>query len=264
LAEVQVVPLVFCTQMLPTQLNPVTQSVFAVQRVKQFVVPQTYGLHERSIPGAQVPAASHRPATRSAPMLHESIPHTVPTAYLRQAPIPSHCPSKPQVAAPPSAQWPCRSMPSGTLRHVPSLPATAHDLQVPVQAAEQQRPWAQMFELHSSLLPQVAPIGFLPQLEFWQLLGATQSASDVHVVRHVLPSGAHWNGVHGVVVAPEHWPCSSHVAVVDRMKPTHLSGAHTTPALPLYRAQAPVPSQTPVVPQVSADSAGHLSPGSVP
>jgi hypothetical protein len=106
-------------------------------------------------------------------------------------------------------------------------------LHVPVQAAEQQRPCAQMLELHSSLLPQVAPIGFLPQLEFWQLLGATQSASDVHVVRQVFPSVAHWNGVQGVVVAPEHWPESSHVAVVERMNPTQLSGAHTTPAFPL-------------------------------
>jgi hypothetical protein len=42
------------------------------------------------MPAAQVPAASQRPATRSAPMLHESIPHTVPTAYFRHAPMPSH------------------------------------------------------------------------------------------------------------------------------------------------------------------------------
>jgi hypothetical protein len=58
------------------------------------------------MPGAQTPVASQRPATRSAPMLHESAPHMVLTAYLRQAPIPSHWPSSPQVAAPPSAHWP--------------------------------------------------------------------------------------------------------------------------------------------------------------
>lgn len=40
-AFVQVDPFCFCTQMLPTQLNPVTQSAFVVQRVRQFVVPQT-------------------------------------------------------------------------------------------------------------------------------------------------------------------------------------------------------------------------------
>ena len=95
-------------------------------------------------------------------------------------------------------------------------------------------------------------------------MGATQSASDVHVVRQVLPSGAHWNGVQGSVVAPEQPPVLSHVPVVVRMNPTQASAAHTTPALPLKRAHAPVPSHTPVVPQVVAASVGQRSPGSVP
>jgi hypothetical protein len=51
-----------------------------VQRVRQFVAPQMYGVHERSIPGAHIPAASQRPASRSAPALHESVPQTVLTA----------------------------------------------------------------------------------------------------------------------------------------------------------------------------------------
>jgi hypothetical protein len=51
-----------------------------VQRVRQFVAPQTYGAHERSVPGAHIPAASQRPASRSAPALQESVPHTVMTA----------------------------------------------------------------------------------------------------------------------------------------------------------------------------------------
>jgi len=75
---------------------------------------------------------------------------------------------------------------------VPSLPAIAHDLQVPAQAVMQHLPWAQNVELHSSFPPQLAPIGFLPQLPPTQVLGATQSASVVHVVRQVLPSVAHW------------------------------------------------------------------------
>jgi hypothetical protein len=204
-----------------------------VQRVRQFVAPQMYGAHERSIPGAHMPAASQRPAARAAPALHDSMPQTVLTAYRRHAPMPLHMPSSPQVAAPSSAQSPFRSWLSGTLRQVPSLPGTAHDRQVPVQAMPQHRPCAQIAELHSSLLPQVAPIGFLPQLPATQLLGATQSASVVHVVRQVLPSGAHWNGVHGSVVAPEHPPAMSQVPVVVRMYPTHASSAHTTPALPL-------------------------------
>ena len=47
---------------------------------------------------------------------------------------------------------------------VPALDGNAHDLQVPVQAVEQQIPWAQKPELHSTSLPQVPPTGFLPQL----------------------------------------------------------------------------------------------------
>jgi hypothetical protein len=264
-AEVHAVPFSSWVQTFPMQLYPATQSAAVAQLVLQFVVPlHTYGVHERSVPGAHVPAASQRPASRSAPALHESVPHTVLTAYLRQAPMPLHIPSSPQVATVSSAQSPCRSWPSGTLRQVPSLPATAHERHVPAQAVPQHLPCAQNVELHSSLLPQVAPIGFLPQLPATQLLGATQSASDVHVVRQVLPSGAHWNGVQGSVVAPEQPPALSHVPVVVRMNPTQASAAHTTPALPLKRAHAPVPSHTPVVPQVVAASVGQRSPGSVP
>src|SRR5262249_12854874 len=148
---------------------PVTQSALVVQLVLHVVAPHTYGLHDFSIPGAHVPEASQRPATVCAPMVHESIPHTVPAAYLRQAPAPSHCPSSPPVAMPASLHWPSGSMPSGTFLHVPSLPGTAHDRQVPVQALMQHLPCAQNIEKHSSSLPQFAPSGFLPQLPLTQL-----------------------------------------------------------------------------------------------
>jgi len=213
----QVEPLLFWTQTLPTQLNPVTQSELPAQLVLHVVAPQMYGLQDLSIPAAHFPEASQRPATICAPAMHESAPHTVPTAYLRQAPAPSHCPSRPQVAAVPSVHWPPGSIPSGTFLHVPSLPPTAHDLHVPVQVVMQQRPCAQIFELHSSSPPQEAPIGFGPQLPLMQLLGETQSASVLQLVRQVLPSIAHWYGVHGCVIAPEQLPALSHVPVVVRM-----------------------------------------------
>jgi hypothetical protein len=191
IADVHVDPFVFCTQTLPTQLKPATQSELPAQLVLHVVAPQTYGLHDFSIPAAHVPVASHRPATVWAPAMHESMPQTVPTAYLRHAPAPSHAPSRPQVEAPASLHCPPGSCPSGTFLQVPSLPLIAHDLQVPVHAVMQQRPCAQIFELHSASAPQIAPIGFGPQLPLWQLLGATQSASVMHVVRQVLPSVAH-------------------------------------------------------------------------
>jgi hypothetical protein len=185
-------PFASCVQTLPMQVYPATQSALVAQLLLQFVVPHTYGLHDFSAPGAHVPAASQRGAGCSAPALHESVPQVVLTAYLRQAPAPLHCPSSPQVVAPSSAHWPSGSIPSGTLRQVPSLPATAHDLHVPVQVAEQQRPCAQITELHSASSPQAAPSGFLPQLLLTQVLGETQSASVMHVVRQVLPSAPHW------------------------------------------------------------------------
>lgn len=223
-----------------------------------------YGLHDFSIPAAHVPVASQRPATIWAPAVQESMPQTVLTAYLRQAPMPSHCPSRPQVAAVPSLHWPSGSLPSGTFLHVPSLPETAHDLHVPEHMVMQHLPCAQIVELHSLSLPQLAPIGFLPQLPPTQLLGVTQSASVMQLVRQVLPSEAHWKGVHAWVVAPLQPPELSQVPVVVRMKPTQASAAQTTPALPLKRSQEPVPSQTPVVPQLSAVWVGQRSPGSVP
>ena len=232
-ALVHGMPFDSCVQTLPTQVYPATQSALLAQLVLQFVVPHTYGLHDRGVPGAHVLVASQRAAGCSAPALHESAPHVVLAAYLRHAPAPLHCPSRPQVVAPSSAHWPRGSMPSGIFRQVPSLPATAHDLHVPVQAAEQHRPCAQIAELHSASAPQAPPSGFLPQLLLTHVLGETQSASVMQLVRHVFPSVAHWYGVHDCVLAPEHPPALSHVPVVVRMKPTHASSAHTTPALPL-------------------------------
>jgi hypothetical protein len=220
-------------QTLPTHAKPVTQSALVAQLVLQVVAPHTYGLHERSIPAAQAPVASQRPATCAAPALHESMPQTVLIAYLRQAPLPSQKPSRPQVAAPASLHWPCRSWPSGTFLHVPSLPGTAHDLHVPVQAVEQHLPSAQNVEKHSASAPQLAPIGFLPQLPATHVLGETQSTSVAQVVRHDFPSVAHVKGVHGWVVEPVQAPALSQVPVVVRMDPTQLSAAQTTPALPL-------------------------------
>ena len=120
--------------------------------------------------------------------------HCVPAAQNRQAPAPLHMPSSPQVVDVVPAHWVAGvgAVPLATLLHVPTLPVIAHDLHVPVQAVMQHRPCAQIFELHSASAPQIAPIGFGPQLPPWQLLGATQSASVMHVVRHVLPSVAHW------------------------------------------------------------------------
>ena len=89
-----------------------------------------------------------------------------------------------QVLASLVAHWSSGSWPAGTLVQAPALPARPQDLQVPVQAVAQQAPWAQIPELQSVSVPQLAPIGFLPQLPLLQVLGAMQSASAVQVVLH--------------------------------------------------------------------------------
>ena len=68
---------------------------------------------------------------------------------------------------------------------VPALPGNAHDRQVPVHVVPQQTPCSHIPELHSAAFPQVAPIGFLPQLPVMQVLGALQSPLTVQVVRQV-------------------------------------------------------------------------------
>ena len=108
----------------------------------------------------------------------------VPVACSRQAPLPLQNPSVPQLAAPWSAHWPSGSWPAGTEVQVPSVPASAHDLQVPAHVLAQQIPSSHSAELHSAGAAQTAPIGFLPQLLAEQVLGELQSAEVAHDVRH--------------------------------------------------------------------------------
>jgi hypothetical protein len=117
--------------------------------------------------------------------------HWVDPLYRRQAPLPLQRPSVPQEAAPLSMHVPCGSAaPFSTAEQVPTLPDTAHDMQVPVQAELQQKPWAQKPEPHSLLPAQAPPIGRLPQLAFTQTLLALHSVLMVQVMLHAPPLAA--------------------------------------------------------------------------
>jgi hypothetical protein len=147
------------------------------------------------------------------------------------------------------------------LVQVPTLPGTAHDLQVPVQAAPQQTPCSQKVELHSGAPPQGAPIGFLPQLPLMQVFGAMQSASVMQIVRQRL-SVAQMNGAQDWPAVATQVPVPSHRnADVSRLL-VHAISLQIVPAG--YLSQAPVPSHMPVEPQVEEASTGHSSRGSVP
>ena len=84
--------------------------------------------------------------------------------------------------------WASGSWPAGTLLHAPAVPASAQDLQVPVQAVAQQVPCSQKPDRHSEAPPQVRPVGFLPQAPLTQTLGATQSVSAVQPILQELVS----------------------------------------------------------------------------
>jgi hypothetical protein len=137
-------------------------------------------------------------------------------------------PSVPQLAAPASVHWLSGSAPLCTLVQVPSVPASAHDLQVAVQAAEQQIPWAQTPLEQSVLAVQVAPFGRLVQTPPEQTLGATQSVSTVQVVLQAPLSQV--KGSHAEVVAVWQVPVPLQVRAGVSVEPVQVAAAHEVPA----------------------------------
>src|SRR6185369_11474693 len=160
------------------QMLPLAQSAVVAHVVRQLspddahvYAPQGAGTTMR-----QVPPPLHVRAGIDVPALQLAAPHTVPLAYLRHAPLPSHAPSVPQLAAPWSAHWFSGSVPAGTSMHRPSLPETAHDRHAPPHAVAQQTPSTQKPEAQSAAAAHVAPGGFGPQLPFVHTAPPTQSA----------------------------------------------------------------------------------------
>jgi hypothetical protein len=68
------------------------------------------------------------------------------------------------------------------LVQAPTLPASAHDWQVPAQAVAQQTPCSHRLVWQSPGAVQVMPVGRFAQAPITQTLGAVQSPSTVHDV----------------------------------------------------------------------------------
>ena len=238
------------------------QSASVVQLVRQApLAPHAYGLHDTGSPIRHTPAPLQvRVGVAIAPV-HTAGAHTVAPAWKRHAPAPSQVPSVPQVAPPWSLHWSSGSVPLAALMHCPSLPAIAHDLQVPVHAVAQQTFCAQIVDAHSLPAVQAAPGGFGPQLPATHAAPATQSAAVAHVARH-LPSLPHRYWPHDWVVPAPHSPCPSHSAACVTVEPAHACAPQITPVA--YMAHAPVPSQVPSRMQPAMPSSGHSLRGSVP
>jgi hypothetical protein len=186
---------------------------------------------------------------------------TVPLAYNRHAPPPSHAPSVPQVDAPLSAHWPSGSAPAGTSVHVPVVPASPHDRQAPVHAVRQQVPCSQKPLAHSAAVVHEAPLVRLPQLPALQTFGATQSVSAPQVIRQA-PVAPHLYAPQFVAVEVPHVPAPSQVRAGVNVVPLQVDAAQVVPIA--YWRQAPPPSQVPSVPQVPAPWSVHWLNGSSP
>jgi hypothetical protein len=139
------------------------------------------------------------------------------------------------------------------LVHVPSVPASAHDLHVAVQVVAQQMPWAQMLLAQSLLAVQVAPLGRLVQTPVEQMFGDTQSVSTVQVVLQAPVPHAYGSHIDDVAVWQVPVPLQARADV--SVEPLQLAATQVVPAV--YRRQAPVPLQVPSLPQVEAPASVH-------
>jgi hypothetical protein len=170
----------------------------------------------------------------------------VPLIHLRHPPVPSQLPSRPQVVAAVAAHCPVgAAVPAGIGVHVPVVPVRLHAMHVPVHPLLQHTPWAQLPELHSGPMAQVAPMGLSPQLLFRHCAGETQSVLVEQVVLHAVALQV--KGTQLALVTVRHAPAPSHVRAGVSVEPVQLAATQTVPAA-IWR-HLPAPSQVPSFPQ---------------
>jgi hypothetical protein len=209
----------------------------------------------------QVPLPSQVREEVSVPPVHAAAAHDVPAACRRQAPLPSHMPSRPQVDAASAAHSLRGSVPALAGMQAPSAPVALQVMQRPVHAVWQHTPSTQKFELHSPALVQAAPFGKSPeQVPFEQNELAMQSPLSLQRVAQRPPAQTY--GSHAFVVAGRHAPSPSQVRCELSTPATQLSGAQAVPAA--CSRQAPLPSHMPSRAQVDGASSGHSLAGSSP
>ena len=184
---------------------------------------------------------------------------------MRQAPAPSHWPSRSQLAAPSSGQLPCGSVPAGTTPHSPSGPeplsAVVQAMHVPVHVVLQHTPSTQFALAHCGALAHAAPPGrsasHVPVARLqYAVLAQSASAAQPVAQAAALP---HAKGAHDELELGRHWPDPLQVKKLNA--PPEQAVAHAVPTG--NSAQVPVPLHEPVVAQLVASRSGHSSSGSV-
>jgi hypothetical protein len=196
-----------------TQLFGDTQSAVVPQVILQaFVVAShTYGSHSVLVTDLHTPAPSHVRCGVCVDPTQVGAAHWVVLGQKRQAPLPLQVPSVPQVVDTVVAHCVAGvgAAPIGTLLHAPTLPVSAHDLHVPVQALLQQTPWAQNVLMHSTPAVHEAPLGFLPHDTLMHELGARHCALVVQALKHLVPLQTY--GLHGTESGAVHAPVALQV-----------------------------------------------------
>jgi hypothetical protein len=179
---------------------------------------------------------------------------------LRQLPVPSHRPSVPHEVAPSSAQVTRGSAePAGTRVQRPSDDGSEQLRHGPEHASLQQTPSTQKLLAQSADTVHGCPIALGPQLPFTHECPATQSSSLVHLLMQ--PLFAHLYGAQFCTPGVRQVPSPLQVPGVFMRSPAaHDAGTQTVSGA--YRAQPPMPSHAPVVPQVEAVSLAHIPCGS--
>lgn len=160
-----------------------------------------YAPHETGLPAWQLPLPSQVGAGTCASDSEAALPFTVPAvgaaqvalpqtvsaAVSWQPPAPLHFPVLPQVEPAAHVVLSRGEPPTAMLLHVPGLEASEQLWQAPLQATLQQTPSLQTLLLQSELALQLCPLASLSPhrlLTLRHVSPDTQSASDVHVVRH--------------------------------------------------------------------------------
>jgi hypothetical protein len=266
-AVVQETPFAFLPQLPVVVLQTllVMQSLLPAQVVLHAVaLAQTYGSQATFVTVWQLPAPSHRRGGVSVEPVQLPATHWVVDAQYRHLPVPSHIPSSPQVVDTDAMHCAAATgaVPFGTLVQVPTLFATVHDWQVPVQALLQQTPCTQLLEAHSVPAAQVRPSGLSVQAPPLQMLGATQSASALQVALHDVPpvSQVRLPG-QAAAVAAVHVPAPSQLRAGVSDAPLHIAPTHWV-VFGHFR-QPPFPSQVPSSPQLAIVVAVHWPDGAV-
>jgi hypothetical protein len=194
---VHVAPSGLSEHLLPLQMFGATQCASVVQLFRQMPIAASHwnAMHDCVVAAAQAPAALHSCGGVYVEPVHDPATHCVPGTCRRHAPEPLHVPSRPQVEGSALTHWLATTgaAPAPTGEQVPTVPVSAHDMQVPVQAALQQTPCAQKPDAQSDPRPdgQAPPIGILPQLMATQVFPDVHSLVAPHIVRHAVPDVAH-------------------------------------------------------------------------